>query len=327
LTQLTPTYSGLMFTASARYRAHLNYLLYQAIEKLAPPFRGSSIESESKLIQIIIQMGCLDSALVCPQQPPFKQRGNSICPRQKIFSNIRFLPNNTTNVTQLIERIIPTPTIRTDFGAWINSLFDGLVKAFRRSVGHSFKTYPANPSAGFFNRNEHQFLTFSATPTLSRPRPTNVSFINFHDTRKTITVRPNHGSAELVKPIPYDTVATETKNPLKSERADTVFLIGDIPHGSKPKPQRLFGVLQDRARQNGSLKPTFFAKIKRAAHRPQLFAMAFRALNTVRPSCLSQIISAGFLSLKSFFKFHKRPGVIFHGIVQYNMWGLVESSV
>ena len=63
-------------------RRQRNRLLHEAMEQQAAGPRGASVKSESKLIEIKIQMVGRDGTLMSAQQPTFEQGGDLVGVRQ-----------------------------------------------------------------------------------------------------------------------------------------------------------------------------------------------------------------------------------------------------
>ena len=59
-------------------------LLRQAEEEFAAAFRSAPIESESELVQVVVEMLVTDSPLVGSHQPSLEERDDSVDTRQQL---------------------------------------------------------------------------------------------------------------------------------------------------------------------------------------------------------------------------------------------------
>jgi hypothetical protein len=112
-------------------------------------------------------------------------------------------------------------------------------------------------------------------------------------------------------------VASKPKGTLQAKSADSVFLIGNMPHGSEPQLQRFARILKNRS---GGYRRFIFARrtiIQTLLGHPMLSALALGALETFRPSKLGQIVAAFYLRVKPLLKFHKISGVRLHAHACY----------
>src|SRR5208283_3665862 len=122
-----------------------------------------------------------------------------------------------------------------------------------------------------------------------------------------------------MQPSPSCLVAAEAQNTLQTESADTVLLVGHIPHRHKPRPQRLAGVLKDRPRCHRRL-PLATTALKQPAQRhPRLACpLATRADETVRPAQAPNIFMASRITAEPLINLLERPRVINPG--DENSW-------
>ena len=139
-----------------------------------------------------------------------------------------------------------------------------------------------------------------------------VALVDFDCTLEAFSVRANHGPAETMQHRPCRFVAAQTKYPLQSERADPLLLVGQIPCGGKPNSQRRTGFVENGARANAGLMPTF------TTHQPpatgsirRACAGASRADKSQRPAQRLQVGLASFLRAKPIEEVIPGAGVVF----------------
>src|SRR5205814_384215 len=102
---------------------------------------------------------------------------------------------------------------------------------------------------------------------------------------------------------------TQTQNPLQAQRAHTVLLARDIPHGFKPKAQRFVGVVEQGARCRRHLVATLDAPELPPLHRPSFDPLASWANESIRPPQLGDVVSARLFAGKPLAKFTDRPRI------------------
>ena len=68
-----------------------------------------------------------------------------------------------------------------------------------------------------------------------------------------ISARSHHRAAKLVQPSPGRLVAAQAEHPLQAKGADALLLVGHVPGGGEPGPERTPRVLEDRPRRDRGL--------------------------------------------------------------------------
>lgn len=330
LTQIDTTYCVLSFKSIAAYVLSHNgincySLLNKPIKKLSPGSRTSSVETKSKFIKIIVQVRQLNSSLMSAQQPPFEQRCNSVCQRQKVLAYVRFLPNDAMDIAQSLQLRISSPIVCTYNRTWFNALLDSRFQTLRRRVHHSPETDSSNPGAILLSCNNHQGFTCCSTTTFAGPFSSNIGFIHLYDSRKTVTPWSYHCMTKFVQPRPSRSVAAKAQDPLQPQSAHSLFLIRDVPNCSKPQLQRLSRILEYCSCCYRGLKMTFFAFIESLSNLPRFMIATTRATKSIRPTETIKIVPAGLFGAKPFLKFHQSLRIIFH-TQQYYILGLPESN-
>ena len=243
LTQVDTTYCVLSFksiTADIFSHNGINCysLLNKPIKKLSPGSRTSSVETKSKFIKIIVQMSQMNSSLMSAQQPPFEQRCNSVCQRQKVFAYVRFLSSDVMDIAQGLQLRIAPPIVCSHNRTGFNALLDSRFQAIRRCVLNSSEADSSKPFAILLSCNNHQGFACCSTTTFARPFPSNISFVYLYDSRKTVTPWSHHGMTKFVQPRPSRSAVAKAQNTLQPQGAYSLFLIRDIPNGPKPQLKR-----------------------------------------------------------------------------------------
>ena len=330
MTQVDTTYCVFSFTSiTADIFPHNGIncysLLNKPIKKLSPGSRTSAVETKSKFIKIIVQVRQMNSPLMSAQQPPFEQRCNSVCQRQKVLAQVRFLSNDVMDIAQGLQLRISPPIVCPHNRTGFNALLDSRFQTLRRCIHHSPETDSSNPVAIFLSRNNHQGFTLCSTTPFARLFPSNISFVNLYSSRKTVTPWSHHGMTEFVQPQPCRSVAAKAQDTLQPQGAYSLFLIRDIPNGSKPQLQRFSRILEYGSCCYRSLKMAFFAFIKSFSNLPSFMIATARATKSIRPTKAIKKVSARLFTAKPLLKFHQILWIIFH-TRQYYILGLPESN-
>jgi len=177
------------------------------------------------------------------------------------------------------------------------------------SRGLQFAISSPHPSASnpfvslIFHGNHDQGFTFSPSTPFARLFSANIRLINFNNTGKPISPRPEHGSPHLVQPQPSRLITAQTKDSLQPQGTRTVLLSGDPPDRSEPHRQGFVGILKDCFYYHRCLAATFRALIQHRPNRISFFTSIARTTKSVWPSNLTKIITAGRVRWKRGFKF------------------------
>jgi len=158
----------------SRYRSIRDSLLNQAEKQLSARVRFSSIKSESKFVQVIIQMGRADRSLMCAEQPSLQEGCPAVYQWQEVLSDISRFTDNGMLIPLHRQAPIASPPISPHQTAWLHTLFDGHHQTIRRGIGNSFKAYAPDLLPFIFNGNQHQGFSCGASPSFSRSLAANI---------------------------------------------------------------------------------------------------------------------------------------------------------
>ena len=118
------------------------------------------------------------------------------------------------------QRIIPSPAVCSNQTPVSDMRSDKADQALRRSVRNMLKTDSTHSlsrrSSFVLNGDHHQSFVFSATAAFTRTLASNVRFIHFDGSTKTIASGSNHSPPQPVQPFPRRMIATKTKNSLQA---------------------------------------------------------------------------------------------------------------
>ena len=311
--------------APASNRVDRYSLLNEAVKKLSPGPRSSAVETKCKLVKIIVQVRQLDSSLMGAQQPALEQGHNSICQGQEVLTNVRLLSGNMMSISQSLQLRISYPVVCAYNRTGLHAFLDSRLQTLGRCIWNLFETDSSNVLVVLLGSNNDQgFACCSSTP-FARPFPSNISLIHLYDSRKTITSWSHHSMTKFVQPRPCRSIASQAQDTLQAQGADTLFLIRDIPNGSKPQLQWFSRILEYGSCCYRGLKMTILAFIKFLSNLPSLMMPTARTTKSIRPTKAIKVVSTGLFCAKLLLKFHQSLGIIFH-TRQYYILGLPESS-
>jgi hypothetical protein len=123
-----------------------------------------------------------------------------------------------------------------------------------------------------------------------------------------------------MQPCPGGFIAAQPQNPLHSSRTDAVLLAGHPPDGPKPQHKRFSRPFKDGSSNDRGLIVTSRTPYNSISRMPPFPVPAARASETLRPTQLVQILSAGLLGRKSPLQLQKVLGVILHTLKHYILW-------
>src|SRR5208282_5981588 len=246
--------------------------------------------------------------------------------RQQIFS-LRLATLNLTVVDIPTQSQVGRQTIGSDGTPRLDGLGDKTMQARAGQVWDRTQPDAANAvplllsthdNQGFFFRSPSRNAGFLTAP---------VGFVHFNNTRQPVAARPDHGSTQLVQDRPSGFVAAQTQRTLQSQGADAVLLVGDVPHRSKPSPQRQVAVLEDGARSDGNLVPATAAPPAIPPNLPSLSPLAPGTYPTVRPTQACEVLDTRLLAVKALFQLHQVSWIILdHHLERYRLWSVASSK-
>ena len=262
-----------------------------------------------------------DGALVGAQEPAFEERHSKMSKFQGFVSNIGIFTLYNVLVSRGLQFTIPTPPICANRTSFLYRCFDKWCQAFCGSVGHDRHPDASNPLLGLvFHSNGDQGFPFSPSAPFPRFFPADIRLINFNNTGKSLSSRPNHGGSHLVQPRPSRLITTQTKNSFQSQGTGTGFLSGNPPDRSEPNCQGFVSVLKDCPCYHRRLIATFRALIEQRPNRISSLTPTACTPKSVWPSNLTKIIAAGCVCRKRGLEFLKVLGIFHHTPRHYMLW-------
>jgi len=233
---------------------------------------------------------------------------------QQIITHDGFTANHFVSISFRFQPVVPSPSVSSYRRTRFHALLNGLRQTRSRRIRSQAQTNAPQRLVFVFNSNHHQLLAFRATPSFAGMFAADICFVHLNKSMQSVAAGTHHGTAQFVQPCPGGMITAKPQKALQSQSADTVLLIGDVPHGAKPLAQRLSGVLKDSPGSDGDLRRAFLALVQASLRRPGFIRIATRALKTLRPTHLIQILATGFLAGKPFFKLRDRFRVVLHGL-------------
>jgi len=298
-------------------RINSHSLLNKTIEKLPTGRRCSSVEPKREFVQIVLEMRGVHSTLMRPFQPPLQQCRHTVDQRQEVLSHHSLSPNHGVHITCGGQIPVPSPFICTHCIARLHAVFNSREQTPTRCILHLLKTNTSKPLALVFNCYDNQCLPRrSPTPFAGFLTP-NIRLVNLDNTRQSIPAWPHHRVPQPVQPQPRGTIATQAQKPLQPHCADTVLLIGHVPHRPEPKPKRFSGVFEDCPSRNRDLKVALTTTVQPSLCFPTLSMITAWAPKSVRPSQFKQVLPTSIIGGKSFLEIKNCVRIVFHCLILY----------
>jgi len=210
--------------------------------------------------------------------------------------------------------------------AWFYRCRDETMQGRPLHVRNGFEPNTTNPSTIFLDSNGNEHFILRQTPYQARFFSTPIGLIDFHDSRQTVTVRPNHGTAQLMHHHPRRLVASQPQNTLQTYGADAVLLAGHLPDGAKPDRQREMAVLKHSPGSNRHLVTAMATEPAVASHGPSFGCRATRTTPTARPTQCRQILDARLFAGKPLLQLQQRLGIILNHNPKHYRLGSVASN-
>ena len=274
-------------------RACLNRhgLLDQPIEQHSSRFRGPAVESECKLIQVVVQLFFGHPALVDAQKPAFEQGGDPMNPGENHPSTLLTLVVQNGGIVdeaKFCQSIVSPGAIRYDCATWSNMSAHKSDEVLARRVIRLRKPNSPHALAADLSGNYDQRPV--STTVLPADLTPGDSLIHFHGSGQQLTPGADHSPPQFMQHHPGRFVASETQGPLQSQGTDPAFLIGHPPYGAKPNAQRELGGLENRSGCHRDVPLAAATSPQTTPHLPGLAMSAFRALVAIRPSQAEEIV-------------------------------------
>lgn len=258
----------------------------------------------------------MDSSLVSAQQPSFQQGYHPM------HTGKETLPFSLAALQSLVVHIVCQPQVRLEsvcsHGAtWLNRVGNETVKTFLSQVRNVPQPNAADTLSTFLGGNDDYRLVIRQPSHKTFFLTAPVGFVHLNRSPQAIPTRTNHGSPQLMEPCPSGHIAPKPKRMLKTHRARTIFLAGNVPDSPEPHSQRLPRVLKNRSCCRRRLKAASPTDQTSSRSHPVSGSPTTRADKPFGPPNLNQIFPAGILSRKPFFKFQDRARVVFHTRIKY----------
>src|SRR5919106_725687 len=246
--------SGLGNDVLVGCRRRGEHLLGEAVEEQATSTRASTIEAESELLKVRLQMLRVDRTLVGPEKPAFKQTGHPMngWHRHMGWGVTGRQDELRTAVAVRGQRVVAIVPIGANKRSRFGDGADKRNQAGSLDVGNMAHPHTAETLwLVEFHGDDHNELPLCApAPFAAHRGPSDVGFINLHLAGKPVAVWPDHCPAELVKHRPRSLLALESQHALQTQRTDAKLLIGEVPSSGKPRREGHPRLVQDRARRD-----------------------------------------------------------------------------
>ena len=325
MTPVPTTYSGLGMNPSTSNISpsqgiNSHSLLDETIEKLPARPRCPSVEPKRVFVQIILEMRGTNSTLMRPFQPPLQQCRHAVDQRQEVLSYHSLSMNHVVHITYGSQIPIPSPSICTYCTSRFHAVFNSRDKTLPRRIPHLLKTNTSKFLALVLDRYNNQCLPRRSSTSFARLFTPNIHFVNLDNTRQSIPARSHHRVPQSMQPQPRRMIASQPQEPLQPHCADTVLLIGYVPHRPKPSTKWLSGVFKDRTGRNRYLKVALTTPVQPPLGFPILPMTTTGALKSVRPSQFKKVLPTSSIGGKSVLEIKNCVWIVFHSLYT-TPWG------
>jgi len=260
------------------------------------------------------------SSLMGSNQPSLHQGRHSVTQRQEIVPHGTILSHYLTNVAEPLQPSVSFPVVGPHYAAGFHGPSDRRGQAPSRGACDTLKPDSANTLPILLCRNDYQRFSLRSTASFPRLLSTDIHLVNLDGAGEPISSGPHHRTPQLVQPRPRRLIAAQPKNPLHSSRTGAVLLAGHPPDGAKPQHKRFSRPFKDGSGNDRGLIVTSRTAYQPISRMPSFPVGAARASETIRPSQLVQILSAGLLGRKSPLQLQKVLGVILRTLEDYILW-------
>jgi len=293
------------------HRANLDGVLSQPVEEFSSGGRLSSIKSEDKLVEVVVEVLGSHGTLMRSHQPAFEQRDRPVDPWEQMFPRGAAALNSpmmheAVHLSVGVEPVGAYRASRFDRGS-DESMEGGAVEI--RDPGHANASDASSVLLSGHCDQRFGVGQAAGSPTGFGSAP--VGFINFHDTAQTFTSGPHHRLAQFVEDKPGGLVAAQAQHPLKAQGTHPVLLAGDVPHRPEPNGQRKMGVLKHGPRQDRNLLAAAATQPEPAGDGPCLLPVATRAPKPVRPAKVHKILPTRLIVGETLLKLYQRARIVF----------------
>src|SRR5436305_8945293 len=238
-------------------------VLDEAGEAVADPLGGAAIEAERVLVEVGREVLLAHRPVVGAQEPALDEAEDEVDAGQpeRGVAPGRAEIDGLVVVARGRQAEVAAPAVRRhgrrpgDVGGEEGG------QALGRGVGQQAEPEPAEAAtaglaAAGLDRPGDQGLAGGAPAALAGSRATDVGLVGLDALGQGLTIRADHGLAELVQPGPGGPVAAEAQLPLQLGGGDPALARGHQVDGEEPARQAGLGLLEDRAGEQGVLLAT-----------------------------------------------------------------------
>lgn len=275
---------------------HSNRLFEESIEEHSSGTRSSAIKSERKFVQVGLKVICAERALVCAEQPSFRESGYVVGSWEDFVRIHAGTFDGYASMNIVVPRCkrVGGPSVGENFGA---RFYMGKQEGAQRislSIGDDVHATTAESFwLDLLHSHSNEDLAGSTSPTLSRTSTTQHRFIHFHHTGKSGAFSVPNGTTKSMQHCPGGLVGTKPHKAVKRFGRNPIFRCGHVPRGGKPYSEGRLRAMEDCAGRGRNPTAALFAPPSTITHAPSRSARAVRTVKSVRPTQPVQIIETG----------------------------------
>ncbi len=211
----------------------------------------------------------------------------------------------------ICKPLITRPSVSPNYRAGFYLSTDKPNKTLTADIGYPVQANSSKPFRfKYFYRNHYDRLLFNCAPRETFFLATNIRFINFNLTTQQVASRGDHGASHFMQPTPSGLITAKPEYSFQAKGIPAIFLVGYMPDGKKPCPQRLTGFVKDGTSCDRGLSLTMCTADLSARSQPSSASATRRANKACWPAQPHQVTDAGILIGKPLVKLNDRSWVI-----------------
>lgn len=270
------------------------------MEEFASMCGKTPVETKGELVQVGLQVGRFDGALMSAHQPSLQKRYNEMNMIEFLSSN---LASGRDDMGVMIEpggteATVRRKTVGNDGRSRLNVITHKGLNAVGISRRHTLESNPSKFGGISFDSDKNQRFPRCTAPPCAFFVPANVRFIHFNASTKTLTATPDHDTPQFLQPSPGRLVAAKAIGVAQIPRTQAGLLRHHQPHDVKPEKQRFARPFKDRPHSNRGLMLTRTALQQSTLRAPDLLTAAAGTRKPVGPPDPLQVALAIRVALK-----------------------------
>jgi len=201
----------------------LDGLLQETIKEQPAGLGRATVESKGEFVEIVLEVGIADSAVVGPKPPSLQKGGDSVNSRH---GDVGWLATGSQTLGSVLisgtgEGNVARPSVRVDHRSPDHSPLDKRHEAPRRGVIDALHADASRTSASNLGCYGYKDATCAASSDFLA-LTAQKGLIDLYGAAQPLSTWAHHGPTEFVQPRPGRFVAPEAQDPLQAKGANAV---------------------------------------------------------------------------------------------------------